>query len=691
MGTMWHDPPMKNFGIGRLGPALGVWCVFMSMTVRSAQDLTSASVVELMPEAVDLTSMWWRDGFPGVVDGAPWERCVHAGRYGFVMDTEKMQLPHFGAWPKGDKQTDVFALPAADLWLRLTVDGTVYRCTAGGAWTRFTGPRLIESGSFFQRGDVTNLEFTAADGRRLAVDARCEMAAWSDHLAVVLAARPTLLPNVAGEKSFGRVNGGYGLDGSNGFVIPKNPELESEHFTLAFWTFVPRSFKASAHSPWLVCKNAHEAAAGNYGLIVRDGGVLEGRLNTGSGRENLHAVVGSSQHKLRMEAWNHLAMSFDGKTCKIFVNGRTAAVKNIARPRKPTPGPLSFGHRGDNSGDGYRFRGAIDEVRLYDRALSEQELRERYRRPEVSVVGVKPLGEWSFDAEGTDSSKRLSPVWKQAVIEVELKAGGELLRSRWQQPESAAWSAGTWHQCALVIDPVTRKVVSPAGGIDVVATERKSKKMRSVAYDGVLGCYRINLDGIEPEMPAGVRSPSNDGMERVLLKLENTADVAQAVRLMFEKAAHGFRHRIGVPITGVTAMLRDMAGQPIGLPVQLSKNWHNQKEGGVYAGQWFHGMSRLCLPPKSQVELELSMAYGHWGGVAAASHAQLSLVGWGSNQLWDETALGSWGESICFEPDQVQGKSLNYGCAAIDGGFRWAFTQMGVDGQCWWRGYFPLV
>ena len=54
------------------------------------------------------------------------------------------------------------------------------------------------------------------------------------------------------------------------------------------------------------------------------------------------------------------------------------------------------------------------------------------------------------------------------------------------------------------------------------------------------------------------------------------------------------------------------------------------------------------------IELELTLAYGHWGGVAAASHAQLCLIGWGSNQLWDQSALGAWGESICYEPDQVQ-------------------------------------
>lgn len=64
---------------------------------------------------------------------------------------------------------------------------------------------------------------------------------------------------------------------------------------------------------------------------------------------------------------------------------------------------------------------------------------------------------------------------------------------------------------------------------------------------------------------------------------------------------------------------------------------------------------------QSSVELELTLVYGHWGGIAAASHAQLCLIGWGSNQLWEESALGSWGESVCYEPDQVQ-----RGCTIMD-------------------------
>ena len=111
---------------------------------------------------------------------------------------------------------------------------------------------------------------------------------------------------------------------------------------------------------------------------------------------------------------------------------------------------------------------------------------------------------------------------------------------------------------------------------------------------------------------------------------------------------------IGAWVTGVSAMLRDEEGNPTGIPVQLSKNWHNEEAAGVYRGTWFHPITRLRLPAGSETELELVISYGNWGGVAAASHAQLSLIGWGNNQHWSQSALGSWGESICYEPGQGQ-------------------------------------
>ncbi len=134
-------------------------------------------------------------------------------------------------------------------------------------------------------------------------------------------------------------------------------------------------------------------------------------------------------------------------------------------------------------------------------------------------------------------------------------------------------------------------------------------------------------------------------MERVRVRLSNPGAQAATARLNFAKIGGGF------PITGMSAVLRDLDGFPIGLPVQLSKNWH-------CAPPWFSGLAMLEVPPGRTLEFEFDLAYAQWGGVPAVSHAQLCLLGYGGNQLWDEMAIGSFGESITYDPDVNLGRSL---------------------------------
>ena len=83
---------------------------------------------------------------------------------------------------------------------------------------------------------------------------------------------------------------------------------------------------------------------------------------------------------LQIEAWNHLAMSYDGDTLRLYVNGEPSGERKIGRKRVPGRDGLAFGRRQDNCGDGYHFRGVVDEIRLYDRALTAAEIRERVAR-----------------------------------------------------------------------------------------------------------------------------------------------------------------------------------------------------------------------------------------------------------------------------------------------------------------------
>jgi hypothetical protein len=166
----------------------------------------------------------------------------------------------------------------------------------------------------------------------------------------------------------------------------------------------------------------------------------------------------------------------------------------------------------------------------------------------------------------------------------------------------------------------------------------------SVTLDEAYGWHYIDM----PKTAWQVEE-APDHLDRLRVNIRNPFRNERTFRLLFAMDR-------GFPgVTGMCPMLRDADGSPTGLPVQVSKNWHRDERRRLqYEGPWFHGFTMLRLPPDSDLDLEFTMAYARWGGVPSASHSQLCLIGWGHNQLWEEVAIGSWGESICYEPDAIQ-------------------------------------
>ncbi|KAL1503503.1 hypothetical protein AB1Y20_011984 [Prymnesium parvum] len=118
--------------------------------------------------------------------------------------------------------------------------------------------------------------------------------------------------------------------------------------------------------------------------------------------------------------------------------------------------------------------------------------------------------------------------------------------------------------------------------------------------------------------------------------------------------------RTGSEITGLSAVWYE-DGQPSGRGVQISKNWHTQQGlNDPYQGYWWTFNSLVVLPTSGVWNGTCRVYYaGVVGGdatvsaavvLAAASHGQLSLIGWGAFGLWEQVALGSGGEVMTYEP-----------------------------------------
>jgi hypothetical protein len=73
-----------------------------------------------------------------------------------------------------------------------------------------------------------------------------------------------------------------------------------------------------------------------------------------------------------LNAWTHLASTYDGTTLRLYVNGVQAATKAVTGAIKVSTGVLRIG--GNGTWNDEWFSGLIDEVRVYSRALTAAQI-----------------------------------------------------------------------------------------------------------------------------------------------------------------------------------------------------------------------------------------------------------------------------------------------------------------------------
>jgi hypothetical protein len=86
----------------------------------------------------------------------------------------------------------------------------------------------------------------------------------------------------------------------------------------------------------------------------------------------------TSGNELVMEnCWNYVACTYDGKTQKLYLNGKLVAQQNLDGMEICDTDPLRIGSWWQ--GDTQFFDGVLDEVRVYDRALPDNEIFQLYK------------------------------------------------------------------------------------------------------------------------------------------------------------------------------------------------------------------------------------------------------------------------------------------------------------------------
>nr|WKR37939.1 glycoside hydrolase [Wenyingzhuangia aestuarii] len=172
------------------------------------------------------------------------------------------------------------------------------------------------------------------------------------------------------------------------------------------------------------------------------------------------------------------------------------------------------------------------------------------------------------------------------------------------------------------------------------------QEISEITYSADEGIHYIDIPGYS----MGYRNcTTTDVIQNINLTLENSFDEEKRVKLCINQ------QRADINTVGFNAMICNSNGDPSGLNLQVSKNWHNGNPL-FYSGHWIKEYTEIMIPANTTMNLVYKKTGAKWGETYAASSHQLSIVGTTSPRGgWLEAALGSFGETITHSTDYELG------------------------------------
>lgn len=197
-------------------------------------------------------------------------------------------------------------------------------------------------------------------------------------------------------------------------VIPNSDTLNLDHITLSVWIKA-----ADRDGFWnrIIDKDYRNA----YCLDL--GGDYNGKAARGKLQFETSAGSISSNRALNDGQWHHIAATYDGKTVSYYIDGvGRGRVSRHPGPLKKSGWDLCIGNSVVDYGTGefLAFDGMIDEVRIYNRALSAAEVKmlANATEPGVDVVPA-PSSDNGTMPDVAERLKKVKALYDQGLINKE--------------------------------------------------------------------------------------------------------------------------------------------------------------------------------------------------------------------------------------------------------------------------------
>ncbi|MFB3819491.1 MAG: N,N-dimethylformamidase beta subunit family domain-containing protein, partial [Candidatus Methylomirabilales bacterium] len=212
----------------------------------------------------------------------------------------------------------------------------------------------------------------------------------------------------------GRYGAALTFDGVNDRVnVNDSASLDlTTGMTLEAWVY------PTALSGWRTVALKERGTGGlAYALYAHDNAPRPAAyINTGTNSDI--SVTGPAA--LPLSTWSHLAATYDGATLRLYVNGAQVGSRAVAGSIRTSTSPFRIG---GNAPWGEYFAGRIDEVRVYNRALTATEIQADMTRPvggadttAPTITGRTPAPNATGVAVGTAMTATFSEAMDPATI-----------------------------------------------------------------------------------------------------------------------------------------------------------------------------------------------------------------------------------------------------------------------------------
>lgn len=162
------------------------------------------------------------------------------------------------------------------------------------------------------------------------------------------------------------------LDGSSLIELKDSTKLNGgpEGFTISVW-FNP--YAPQEGQQVIAGKNRYSLNERQWSLTVEPNGKLKAHVQQGG-----WAVI-TGKEPLKAGHWQLATLTIDAEKAVLFLNGQVAGEVRLKKSMPATQAPITLGGINDNGRRMQMFTGAVDEVRVESRVLSEKEVAASYQ------------------------------------------------------------------------------------------------------------------------------------------------------------------------------------------------------------------------------------------------------------------------------------------------------------------------